>query len=68
VTPGERAAYFDGVRASIKEARAMAARLRSMDPARLEVLANANTLELFADAMERNMPKPEPTGLEFRGG
>lgn len=68
----ERAAFLagvqEGVQACCREARAVAARLRSMDPVRLEVLTNANTLELLADALERNPPMPEPTGLEYRGG
>jgi hypothetical protein len=56
------------VNAAATELRAMAARLRRMDAVRLEVLANAATLEMAADALAEMHMVREPTGLDFRGG
>jgi len=68
VTDSERAAWREGVNAAATELRAMAARLRRMDAVRLEVLANAATLEMAADALAEMPMVREPTGLEIRGG
>ena len=72
MTDNERAAWWEGVNAgmhaAVAEVRAMAARLRAMDPVRLEVLSNAATLEQAADMLEAKASNQEPTGLEFRGG
>jgi len=48
--------------------RAMATRMRAMDPVRLEVLSNAATLEQAADMLEAKASNREPSGLEYRGG
>ena len=68
MTDSERAAWREGVNAAATELRAMAARLRRMDAVRLEVLANAATLEMAADALAEMHMVREPTGLDFRGG
>jgi len=68
VTDSERAAWREGVNAAATELRAIAARLRRMDAVRLEVLANAATLEMAADALAEMPMVREPTGLEIRGG
>lgn len=68
MTPSERAAWREGVHAAATELRAIAARLRRMDPVRLEVLANASTLEMAADALAELPMVREPTGIEYRGG
>jgi hypothetical protein len=68
VTDSERAAWREGVNAAATELRAMAARLRRMDPVRLEVLANAATLEMAADALAEMPMTRSLTGLEYRGG
>lgn len=52
-------AHLRGVLAACKVARDMAARLRQMDPVRLEVLTNAATLELLADRLEQDPPIPD---------
>lgn len=49
-------AHRQGVMAASLKARDMAARLRAFDPVRLEVLANAATLETLADSLERDPP------------
>jgi hypothetical protein len=68
VTDSERAAWREGVNAAATELRAIAARMRRMDPVRLEVLTNAATLEQAADALAEMPMVREPTGLDFRGG
>jgi hypothetical protein len=68
VTGIERTAWREGVNAAATELRAMAARLRRMDPVRLEVLANAATLEMAADTLAEMPMTRAPTGLEYRGG
>lgn len=68
MTPSERAAWREGVHAAVAEVRAIAARMRRLDPVRLEVLANAATLEQAAEAVEAMPMVREPTGLEFRAG
>jgi hypothetical protein len=68
VTDSERAAWREGVNAAATQLRAIAARLRRMDPVRLEVLANAATLEMAADALAEMPMTRAPTGLEYRGG
>lgn len=57
MTPEE--AHLRGVLAASKVARDMAARLRALDPVRLEVLSNAATLEQLADQLEQNPPMPD---------
>lgn len=52
-------AHLRGVLAASKVARDMAARLRALDPVRLEVLSNAATLEQLADQLEQNPPMPD---------
>lgn len=54
-------AHLQGVLAASKVARDMAARLRALDPVRLEVLSNAATLEQLADRLEQNPPMPDAT-------
>ena len=68
MSPPERAAWREGVNAAATELRAIAARMRRLDPVRLEVLANASTLEMAADALAEMPMVREPTGLEFRAG
>lgn len=68
MSPSERAAWREGVNAAATELRAMASRLRRMDAVRLEVLANAATLEMAADALAEMPMVRAPTGLEYRGG
>lgn len=68
MSPSERAAWREGVNAAATELRAMAARMRRMDAVRLEVLANAATLEMAADALAEMPMVRAPTGLEYRGG
>ena len=68
MTDSERTAWREGVNAAATELRAMAARLRRMDAVRLEVLANAATLEMAADALAEMPMTRALTGLEYRGG
>lgn len=68
MTQSERAAWREGVADAAVFLRAMAARMRRIDPTRLEVLANAATLEIAADQLAELPMAPEPTGLEVRGG
>ena len=68
MTDIERAAWREGVNAAATELRAIAARLRRMDAVRLEVLANAATLEMAADALAEMLITRASTGLEYRGG
>ena len=68
MTDIERAAWREGVNAAATELRAIAARLRRMDAVRLEVLANAATLEMAADALAEMPITRASTGLEYRGG
>ena len=68
MSPPERAAWREGVNAAATELRAIAARMRRLDPVRLEVPANASTLEMAADALAELPMVRAPTGLEYRGG
>lgn len=68
---GWRAGWAEGLGAAVVHLRAMAARLRAVDPVRLEILANAALLETAADSLpELPMPaaRREATGIEYRGG
>lgn len=49
-------AWLEGASAAAVKVRDMAARLRRMDGVRLEVLAQASTLELAADAIAELKP------------
>lgn len=49
-------AWFEGASAASVKVRDMAVRMRRMDSVRLEVLAQASTLELAADAIAELKP------------
>ncbi len=67
MTIGEAAAYRAGLDDAARALRAMARRIRAAGRDAITD-SNASTLEIAADALAEIEPRPEPTGLHYRGG
>lgn len=75
-TIAEAEAYAEGLASAAVAARAMARRIKASvaqdadaeHASTLVALANAATLELFADTLAEQPQRREPDGLSYRGG